>query len=62
MEDGADGAVITDVQGRELCHLRSRMMSLRKTFVAEDPQGKELLVVTKKLSCKSPPREVYLPL
>ncbi|KAI9635387.1 tubby C-terminal-like domain-containing protein [Dioszegia hungarica] len=45
-----DRKVITDVQGRELCHLRSRMMSLRKTFVAEDPQGKELLVVTKKLS------------
>lgn len=39
---------------QELCHIKTKMLSIRKTFVGEDAQERELFKVTKKMARESP--------
>jgi hypothetical protein len=44
--------VITDSVGKPLFHLRNKVISIHKTFVAEDDGGNEIFRVTKRMSCE----------
>lgn len=40
--------------GKVLFHLRSKMIAIHKTFVAEDDAGNEIFRVTKRMASESP--------
>ncbi|KAI9635389.1 tubby C-terminal-like domain-containing protein [Dioszegia hungarica] len=41
--------VVTDSQGKELCHIRSPAFSLLRTFIVEDPAGREIVQIVKRV-------------
>lgn len=45
--------VITDANGVVLYRIRNKLLSLMKTFVAEDDNGNEIFRVRQKWSCES---------
>jgi uncharacterized protein YxjI len=44
--------VITDSNGRVLFHLRNKLLTIRKTYVAESEDGTEIFRVKNKFGCE----------
>ena len=54
--------VITAADGRVLYHIRTKMLSIRKTYVGEDDNGNEIFRITKRMgseSCATSPGNQY---
>lgn len=47
-----DQKAITDVNHRPLFVLKNKLLSIHKTFLAEDPNGREIFRVRKHMSCE----------
>jgi uncharacterized protein YxjI len=54
-----DDYTVRDANGNDLFQIDGKVFTLRKTFVIEDMQGRELAVIEKKILAWGPTYEIY---